>query len=54
MLEFAFTRLEAVRDLAQGTSLGQLTEEHPDKLIPTAEAFGTMLSFEVFDMPGKI
>lgn len=42
MLEFAFTGLEAVCNLAQRSRLGELAKEHRHKLIPTAEALGTM------------
>ena len=54
VLEFAFTALESVGDLAHRPRLSQLTEKHRDKLLPTGEALGPMLGLEVVHVSGEI
>jgi hypothetical protein len=51
ILEFDFAALESFGDLAQGSRLGQLTEEHGDELLPAGEPFGTVLRLEGAHVP---
>src|SRR6266540_2304907 len=53
MPEFAFARLQALRDLPQRFRLRELTEQHGYQLSPTAEAtrmaLGVMLLYSRFE-----
>ena len=54
MLQFAFAGAEPVGDLAQGTGLPQLTEQHGDKLVPTGKTLGPKVGFEIAGVVGEI
>src|SRR5213594_4480361 len=54
VLQFTLATLEAVTDFPQRASLSQLTEEHRDKLRPTAKTPRVTLRFEFAHVPGKI
>jgi hypothetical protein len=53
MLEFAFSGLQSVRNLAQGPRLRQLAKQHRHKLIPTTRTLGPMFELSSH-VAGKI
>lgn len=52
--QFAETTLETSADFTQGLGLGDLTEEHCDKLIPASESFCVSFGFVFMHDIGEI